>query len=66
MERGVARLAAAAAGTSARDGSGVVLYEDAAKRRVNELAGALAALRTIADVAAGFAGESRNLVGLLT
>lgn len=57
MERGVARLAAAAAGTSARDGAGVVLYEDAARRRVNELASALAALRTLADVAADFAGE---------
>lgn len=60
MERGVARLAAAAAGTSARDGQGVVLYEDAAKRRVNELAGALAALRTLADVAAGFAGDPKE------
>ncbi len=56
MERGLARLAAAAAGTSAREGAGVVLYEDAARRRVAALASALAALRTLADVAADFAG----------
>lgn len=57
MERGLARLATAAAGTAARDGAGVVLYEDAARRRVAALASALASLRTLADVAAGFAGD---------
>lgn len=60
MERGVARLVAAAGGASARDGQGVVLYEDAARRRVTELAGALSALRTLADVAAGFTGAPRE------
>ena len=60
MERGVARLVAAAGGASARDGQGVVLYEDAARRRVTELASALAALRTLADIAAGFTGAPRE------
>lgn len=62
MERGLARLAAAASGASARDGAGIVLYEDAARRRVTALAGALRALRTLSDVAQQFEGAA-PLVG---
>ncbi len=58
MERGLARLAAAASGASARDGAGIVLYEDAARRRVTALAGALRALRTLSDVAQHFKGAA--------
>ena len=58
MERGLARLAAAASGASARDGAGIVLYEDAARRRVTALAGALRALRTLSDVALQFKGAA--------
>lgn len=60
MERALARLAAAASGASARDGAGIVLYEDAARRRVTVLAGALRALRTLSDVAQEFKGVQQT------
>ena len=62
MERGLARLAAAAAGASARDGAGIVLYEDAARRRVTALASALRAMRTLSDVAQDFQSAPRQAV----
>lgn len=60
MERALARLAAAASGASARDGAGIVLYEDAARRRVTALAGALRALRTLSDVAEEVKGAQQT------
>jgi len=67
LERSLARLSAAAAAAAAavggggigRDAAGVVLYEDAAKRRVLALAGALRGLRLALDALA----EIRSLPG---
>ena len=67
LERSLARLSAAAAAAAAsaagggvgRDAAGVVLYEDAAKRRVLALVGALSGLRSALDALA----EMRSLPG---
>lgn len=47
LERSIARLCASSLGSFGRDGSSVVLYEDAAKRK---LAGFLAALKGLSKL----------------
>ena len=71
LERALARLAAAASpvgGGTGRDAAGVVLYEDAAKRRVVALAFALRGLRCVLDALAaarGLTGEAGQGGGVL-
>ena len=47
LERAIARIQAACAGAIGRDSESVVLYEDAAKRRVVAFVAALNSLRTV-------------------
>ena len=59
LERALARLSAAASpvgGGTGRDAAGVVLYEDAARRRVVALASALRGLRCVLDALAAVGG----------
>jgi DNA mismatch repair protein MSH6 len=66
LERGLARLGAAGAGAgAARDGPTVVLYEDAARRRVRAFCAALRGLERVAQAAAAFAGAGATAPLLL-
>ncbi len=61
LERALSRLhAVGVGGGTGRDAPHVVLYEDAARRRVRELTGVLRGLQRLQDAVREFAGASCN------
>jgi hypothetical protein len=59
LERSLSRLhALGVGGGTGRDAANVVLYEDAAKRRVGQLVAAMRGLRTLQDAVDQLAGDS--------
>lgn len=65
LDRTLARLAAAVeGGGTGRDAAGVVLYEDAARRRVGMAAAALRGLEDLAKAVAAFDGECDSQQGM--